>query len=69
MHKSLNRPSQGEDENSRALAEMIERAKLDNNKHYMHFLFENYQTYGVSSQQRKDKEYRDSVKKYKEEQK
>jgi hypothetical protein len=48
---------------------MIERAKLDNNKHYMHFLFENYQTYGVSSQQRKDKEHRDAVKKYKEEQK
>jgi len=48
---------------------MIERAKLDNSKHYMHFVFENYQTYGVSSKQRKDKEHRDAVKKYKEEQK
>jgi hypothetical protein len=67
VHKSLN--GQPTDENTRALAEMVQRAKLNNNKHYLHFLFENYQTYGVSSKQRKDKECREAFQRYQEEQK
>jgi hypothetical protein len=49
--KKTHSPRAGErdkSEESRKLADMVERAKFDNSNQYLHFVFNNYQTYGVS---------------------